>query len=959
MLNQFQVKIRIFFTKPGLRNIFTPYLPPLAEFMIKRFLVVMMLSWCCNAFGQNPVIDSLSNVLANHSADDTTKVNLLFALSYQYYFVDKSESRPYAERGLALAEKINYPKGIADCNFSLGTWHYDNNDGERAMDHSLRALKMFQRLNHPTGKASSYLLIGRNFMRARQMDKAFQYFRSSLVENTQRGDSNRMATDYNYLGLSCEKMKRYDSALYYYKLYLAVRKNGKDESLKMLALNNVGVMYGKTGDYAKAKNSLMTGLAMAESANNNDRIALLRQNLGELYYDLHDYTESRKHYTVALGIVNNSSNWSRKEELFTDLKNLELATGNYQAAARYMNDLLAIKDSLYNSDRFKKLSELESYYESEKKAHTIKVLEQEKNIQTLWRNVLIAGVIFLSLASIIIVSLQRSRARKAKELLAAHLELNTKLQEVDKLKSQFFANISHEFRTPLTLVLAPLDEQLKKKSLTEEERERLQLVRRNANRLLELVNQLLDLSKLEAGKMELHVRHGKVELFLKAIAASFDSWADLKEIHFEKHIDLSDATVWYDHDKVEKIVSNLLANAFKFTPAGGTVTFSASLSDSLEELWISVKDTGKGIPKEEQEQVFLPFYQTRQRTESHHGGTGLGLSLVKELVKLYRGEITLESKIGSGTTMTIIIPVTKDSFDAQQILLEDGEQNHLYISKQLQRGEFINYEPESETLLEGKDSILIVEDNADLRSFMVSVLRDKFIVITAEDGEEATRIAVTQVPNLVLTDLMMPKVDGLQLTEKLKTDERTSHIPVVLLTAKNEQQTKLQGLRMGADDYLTKPFSTEELLVRITNLVDQRKLLSARFRERTIIPSSSQQAIPLSLDNRFLMRVREIVEHNISDTDFSVERMAEEANLSRTQLLRKLKALTGISPNELIKEIRLKRAAEMIIQRVDTVTQIGYAVGFNDQSYFSKCFKKQFGVSPTEFAAPAENRIEK
>jgi DNA-binding response OmpR family regulator len=302
--------------------------------------------------------------------------------------------------------------------------------------------------------------------------------------------------------------------------------------------------------------------------------------------------------------------------------------------------------------------------------------------------------------------------------------------------------------------------------------------------------------------------------------------------------------------------------------------------------------------------------------------------------------------------------VLQESFESQQLLIDEGfEQFHIPVFKQTPQGEMGNHEPETETMLDGKDSILIVEDNADLRSFMTSVLHEKFIVITAADGEEASRIALSQVPSLVLTDLMMPKFDGLQLTERLKSDERTSHIPVVLLTAKNEQQTKLQGLRMGADDYLTKPFSTEELLVRITNLVEQRKHLSARFRERTIIPASSSSAAVLSLDDRFLLRVREIVENNMSDHAFSVERMAEEANLSRTQLLRKLKALTGISPNEFIKEIRLKRAAEMIIQRVDTVTQIGYAVGFNDQSYFSKCFKKQFGVSPTEFAAPAENRI--
>jgi YesN/AraC family two-component response regulator len=249
---------------------------------------------------------------------------------------------------------------------------------------------------------------------------------------------------------------------------------------------------------------------------------------------------------------------------------------------------------------------------------------------------------------------------------------------------------------------------------------------------------------------------------------------------------------------------------------------------------------------------------------------------------------------------------------------------------------------------EAKDSILIAEDNADLRDFMSSILKNDFTVFTASNGEEALHLAVQVVPNLVLTDLMMPKLDGVQLAEKLKADERTSHIPVILLTAKNDSQSRLQGLKTGADDYLTKPFSTEELLVRITNLIEQRKRLAERYRERILIPVSAP-AESASMDEKFLQRMKEVIEANMSDFTFTVEEMAEKMNLSRTQLLRKVKALTGLSPTELIKDFRLKRAAYLIRKKTDTVTQISYAVGFNEQSYFSKCFKKHFGVSPTEY----------
>lgn len=519
-----------------------------------------------------------------------------------------------------------------------------------------------------------------------------------------------------------------------------------------------------------------------------------------------------------------------------------------------------------------------------------------------------------------------------------------KLKEMDQLKSSFFANVSHEFRTPLTLILAPLENELKRRSKSEGN-DTLLLVRRSANRLLELVNQLLDISKLESRKMDLIIKPGDLRQFLGVIVAPFDSLAGQKGVSFETDITLEHKLFWFDHDKLEKVITNLLSNALKFTPPGGTVNISAR-SKNDRHLQMEISDTGPGIPFEEQSKVFDPFYQVRQ-TSGYQQGTGLGLSLVRELINLYKGKIDLKSQPGHGTTFLIEIPIDKQSFEPTQIIEET--QSEFMTQRTFDPETSDGTNDGSAAMNAGKDCVLLVEDNHDMRYFISSTLQNHGLeVVTAKDGAEGLNLAQQLIPNLVLSDLMMPVMDGIELTRRIKTDERTSHIPVILLTAKNEQQSKLQGLRTGADDYLTKPFMPDELIVRIENLIAQRKMLADKFRERIIISASPINEI--SLDDKFMLKARSVVEAYLGDYRFSVENMADEMGLSRTQLLRKLKALTGMSPTDFIKNIRLGRAADMIKQKVDTISQIGYAVGFNDQSYFTKCFKKQFGVTPTEFS---------
>ncbi|SKB79206.1 ATP-binding protein [Dyadobacter psychrophilus] len=532
------------------------------------------------------------------------------------------------------------------------------------------------------------------------------------------------------------------------------------------------------------------------------------------------------------------------------------------------------------------------------------------------------------------------------------MQQTEELKEMDRMKSRFFANISHEFRTPLTLILAPLEEELRQKPTAEQSR--LLMMKRYANRLLELVNQLLNLSKLEAGKMELQVQEGDLYQFLNILSSSFDSLAQHKGLSFEKNIDLPAAVAWFDRDKLEKIIINLLSNAFKFTQEGGLVTFTARTEEQAGQqiLHIAVSDTGKGIAPDEQKQVFESFYQARQTVENQDGGTGLGLALVKELVRLHNGSIKLQSELGQGSVFSIEIPIHKNAYnEGQRIKNQPGEYELQVLEPNLDvpvKPVWKETEPEIRSP-ELRETVLIAEDNTALRDYMESLLEGDYTVFKAPDGVEALACARKVLPSLIISDLMMPKMNGMELTGHIKSDERTSHIPVILLTAKSGQESRIDGLKTGADDYLTKPFSVEELSVRVRNLIELRKKLAERYRERIRVHVTTPEE--MSLDDKFLMRAKEIVEANMEDVLFSVEKMAEDMNLSRTQLLRKLKALTGLAPNDFIRDLRLQKAAEMIRQKADTITQIGYAVGFNDQSYFSKSFKKEFGETPTEYSA--------
>lgn len=531
-----------------------------------------------------------------------------------------------------------------------------------------------------------------------------------------------------------------------------------------------------------------------------------------------------------------------------------------------------------------------------------------------------------------------------------------KFKDLDRMKSQFFANISHEFRTPLTLILGTA-RQILDSSTDEDVRSKLKTQIKSGKRLLRLVNELLDLSRLEAGRMNLKATWMDLCPLVRGICETFEPHAREQQIDLVFTTDLDEALICADREKIEKVVSNLVSNALKFTSAGNHIEVSISQGQFME---IRVADTGIGIDESHLPFIFDRFYQVDENsTMPDQQGSGIGLALARELVRLHQGDITVQSEAGKGSVFTVKLPLGGLHLSADELTATPASVS--LQRKMSDSGDTIDSEENFYSELRNIESIpsitnprgdnvpiiLIAEDNADLRAYICEELSGHYHMIEAEDGEAGFQQAAQYIPDLVISDVMMPKMDGYQLCEKLKTDERTSHIPVVLLTARSDRDSKMEGLTLGADDYVTKPFEPEELRVRVKNLIDQRRKLRERF-SRTMTASIAEFAV-MPADERFLKRVFDFVESRLDDPDLSVDWLSGQMALSRSQLHRKIHALTNQTVVEFIRTIRMKHAVEMLDRKAATISEIAYQTGFSNPDYFRRCFKKQFDMTPSQY----------
>ncbi|MEN8193374.1 MAG: two-component regulator propeller domain-containing protein [Bacteroidota bacterium] len=526
-----------------------------------------------------------------------------------------------------------------------------------------------------------------------------------------------------------------------------------------------------------------------------------------------------------------------------------------------------------------------------------------------------------------------------------------KYHEINKIKSRFFANISHEFRTPLTLILGPLENVLNKTD-DRETRSELNVIQKSAKRLNDLINQLLDLAKMEAKSLKLKASNDNFIPFIKGLVMSYKSLADKKKISLEFNSEIETINVYFDKEVITKVIVNLLSNAFKFINENGTIKVNVKESNDDKALEILVSDTGIGIPDDELGKVFDRFYQVDESHTMKRKGTGIGLSIAKEMIEMHHGNILVESEINKGTTFKVFLPLGKDHFKPDEIVemvQDNSEEVNEVIDEVILSNEGVDAEGKYQYQTSKKDKpiLMIVEDNEDIRNYVKGYLMKEYNIIEAKNGNEGWNLSLKHMPDLIISDVMMPKMDGFQLCNKLKSDERTSHIPVILLTAKATDEDKLSGLEKGADAYLMKPFDVKELLIRIKALIEQRKKIREHFIDNGFFSYDNEDVT--SIDKMFLKKAVKIIEDHIADHEFNNIVLANELAISRAQLYRKLDSLIGESPNKLILRIRMDRAVKLIKQNFGNVSEVALEVGFNNPAYFSKCFQNQFGKKPSEY----------
>lgn len=546
----------------------------------------------------------------------------------------------------------------------------------------------------------------------------------------------------------------------------------------------------------------------------------------------------------------------------------------------------------------------------------------------------IGGVSILTfLVQLYFVRNERSLKGKVEEQ-NERLEIqSTQLMEMDKIKSNFFANISHEFRTPLTLIQGILRNAA---PINQEDRSTMQ---RNADRLLQLINQLLDLTKLESGKMQLKKKTIDLTLEARNIAQLFGSTAKIKAIQFRLngslllHEKTESVLAELDPVQIQKVLANLISNAVKFCPEGGEIDIHIKNDNDAAKIIIS--NTGEDIPAEQLQEIFNRFHQVESDSTRGYEGTGIGLSLVHEIVTLHGGQISVTSR-----NQIVRFEVTLPKGQVGVLEKIQGS-NHLIMSSPQLKAETPNVR-EKKPL-----KILVVEDYPDLRAFINRILHKSYSVIEASNGVEGVQLALEETPDLIISDIMMPQKDGIQLCTELKSHPATNHIPIILLTARAAKKDKFIGLDHGADDYLTKPFDESELLVRIRNLLQIRKKLQQKYQKEIWLKPSEVKVT--STQEKFLQQLKEILEKNLSNEVLTAEYLAKTMALSRSQFHRKLKALTNQSTTEFIRTYRLERGAELLKQKFGNVSEVAYEVGFSNRTYFSTCFQKHFGCSPSEY----------
>gem|GEM_PF-299511 len=890
--------------------------------------------------------------LASQLDDFWLKKSSHYALYEMYKRLGSFEKAIYhISEAVALARSSGDMEEVQSLQFHLAIIYQKQDKLALALPLLLEGAEICDTLSLGPEQAKFKRVLSGIYHRMHYLDEALEYGREALRLESINNSPVRIALSNITLGYVLTKLEAFDEAESAFKEAKRLSEEVKSVENQLASLHGLIGVCLKQSKLASANHYLDSALAFGEEVvDKHPYYAHLRSAQGRLLIKQGRYKKAIQAFHRALNLNEGTSKKTISLECYTGLARAYEQLGDYRQSLLFRKKQMGIDSILNDKARLFQIAHMQAEFEDERKQSEIKLLKEKNALASVTLTnqqasldkqrqttvFILLGCLLLLSTGLLLFNGYRLKQKNNKLLLASrqteleHEQERTKQHlEQAKFKADFLTSVSHELRTPLTLILGPLEKLLSKDHL--EHRTDLQRINQSATRLLELVNETLDLSKLESGYLPLRPTSQPIGAAVRKIAQTFAPLAERNAVELKVDDHSEGLSVDFDEEKMEKVLTNLLQNAFTHTKPGADIAIVID-PPSENDVTIHVKDSGKGIAPEHLPRLFDRFYQADAKAAT---GTGIGLALTKQLIELHRGTISVTSKPGIGSTFDITIPLQQEATVQPSIQTNGVELEHLK-----------KMEP-SEAVAESGKTILIIEDNEEVREYLNELLSPIYRTLLAEDGDAGIRIAETHSPDLVVSDIMMPGKDGLELTAHLKQHFPTSHIPIVLLTAKASLDHRLEGLKTGADDYLSKPFHSKELLQRCQNLLEQRDRLRVVFSKDPWIAPSQMAAT--DLDKEFLQKAVAIVESHLDDPELTVEDFCKQLAYNRSGVYLKLKALTGENTSHFIKTVRLRKAAELIQSTNHGMTEIATMVGFRTRQTFNKAFREQFHTTPTEY----------
>ena len=874
-------------------------------------------------------------------------------LCYKYIGLRQRESSRFSEaikshqQGLDLAIQLKDTVEIAQAMNNLGTNFRRIGAYGEASEYHFRALnyaETWSSLNTPTGTKNRVVSlngIGNINLTLGFYDDAEKNFREALKDEIVLKSPIGQAINYANLGAIYEHRKQYDSAFIYYQKSLEQNQIGNSDMGIGLCLIHIGGIYEKEKRYVLAKAEYQKAYDLMYQISDKWHWLEACLSIARIHLINGNTAEFNRYIQLAESTANEIKSPEHLAVVYMLKHDNDLKQGNHQRALQQYKLYNAMQDSVQSIQKANRYMDIRLGYEQNKNTLQLQQmeatskLEQQKKQFVIYMSWIIIFVSFIITALLYYAYRQRTRS-------------NQILKKLEQTRTNFFTNITHEFRTPLTVIKGFNQQMQQKKNLSEKERTAfMAAIERQSDNLLNLVNQLLDIAKLKRGSDTPEWKCGDIVPYLQMTAETFRLYAEEKGVNLLFYSEVPSSEMDFIPSYIDKIVSNLISNAIKHSESGDKIDFIVSKGARPDTISIRIADTGEGIAKEDLDSIFDFFYQSPHA--KNHAGTGIGLAFTKMLVDKMKGKIEVESELGKGSVFTVNLPL-KNKQSPNIVPINDAEKpvsilahKHGIAIQKEEQAEPLEKEPCSEQPL-----ILIVEDNKDIVLYLKTLLLDNYNVITAKNGEEGLDAAEKSVPDLVITDVMMPVKDGFQLACDMKHNMLLNHIPIIMLTARSSDEDRLEGLRCGVEAYIRKPFQSEELLVRIENIFENRRILKDKYMS-TITRNASDNKLDNDANLKFLQTITNIIYSEINHPDLNSTFLADKMAMSISQLSRKINGITGYSTISYVLQLKLNKAKKMLADDNISVTEVSDACGFYDISYFSRVFKKEFGVSPSHY----------